>query len=90
MAKVVLADGAIADIADIMSWISDDNPRAALRIAERLMDTAGRLDLYPQRGRLIDAGRREIVVVTPYLIRYRIDGHQVTILEVRHSAREPG
>jgi plasmid stabilization system protein ParE len=59
-------------------------------MAERLMDAAGRLDLYPQRGRPISAERREIVVVTPYLIRYRIDRDEVTVLEVRHSARSPG
>ena len=90
MAKIDWTDNAITDIANIMNWISGDSPVAARRIAERLVEIAGRLDRFPERGRLISSERREIVVVTPYLVRYRIDGDQVTVLEVRHSARGPG
>ena len=32
---------------------------------------------------------RELVTVSPYIIRYRISGEEVLILRVRHSARRP-
>lgn len=47
------------------------------------------LDQFPGRGRLVPHDRRELVALPNYLIRYRVEDDRVTILEVRHSAREP-
>jgi len=38
---------------------------------------------------MISHGRRELTIVWPYLLRYRVDGDRVIVLEVRHGAREP-
>ena len=35
------------------------------------------------------ATMRELVTVSPYVIRYRFIGNDVVILRVRHSARRP-
>ena len=32
---------------------------------------------------------RELLTVSPYIVRYRIAGEEVLILRVRHSARRP-
>jgi plasmid stabilization system protein ParE len=32
---------------------------------------------------------RELLAVSPYIIRHRIAGEQVVILRVRHGARRP-
>jgi len=89
VAKVIWTDQAITDVVEIVGWISADKPYTAARVAEELLRSGNRLDLFPGRGRAIPQGRRELVVLPPYLIRYRIEGDQVTILEIRHAARRP-
>lgn len=89
MAKVIWTDQAIADVVEIVAWISTDKPNAAARVAETLMLAGDSLDQFPGRGRLIPHGRRELIALPSYLIRYRVENDRVTILEVRHAAREP-
>lgn len=89
MAQVIWTDKALAGVTTIVAWISNDSPRAAARVADKLMDAGDSLDQFPERGRPISADRRELIVMAPYLIRYRVEHDQVTILEVRHAARKP-
>ena len=89
MAQVVWTDRALADVEAIYQWISHDRPLAARRMAERLLAAGDRLQTNALRGRAITRGRRELVFVRPYLIRYRIEPDRVLILEVRHGARAP-
>ncbi len=80
----------MADVYAIVSHISDQSrPLAAQRLAKRLFDTGASLANYPERGRMGTQGRREIVVVSPYVLRYRIVDDVVVIGSVRHSARRP-
>lgn len=58
-------------------------------MAQRLKEVATSLSTQPNRGRLIDAGVRELAVVRPYFIRYRASAGTVRILRIRHSARKP-
>lgn len=89
MAEVVWADQAIADVVDIVAWIAPERPWAAARLAERLLQAGNALAQFSARGRSISQNRRELTVVAPYLIRYRVTADGVRILEVRHAAREP-
>lgn len=87
MAQVVWTDRALADVEAIYQWIAHDRPLAAQRMAQRFLEAGDRLETNPLRGRAIARGRRELVFVRPYLIRYRIETERVLILEVRHGAR---
>ena len=59
-------------------------------MAEALLAAGDSLVNYPFRGRPVPGTfLRELVTVSPYIIRYRIDGDEVVILRVRHSARRP-
>lgn len=89
MASVTWTFQALSDLDDIRAWIAPDRPRAAQRMETRLRAAAASLDRRPNRGRPISDGRRELVHVRPYLIRYRVEGARVIILEVRHAARKP-
>jgi len=90
VAQVVWSDKALADIEAIVAYIiSQHSPIAAQRLAYRLLATGDTLEGNPDRGRPLPRGRRELAVVAPYLIRYRIKGSTVVILEVRHGARRP-
>lgn len=88
VAEVVWTDRALANIAAIVTYIvSQHSPLAAQRLGQRLLATGDSLETESDRGRPIGKGRRELTVVAPYLIRYRVTGARVVILEVRHGAR---
>jgi plasmid stabilization system protein ParE len=89
VAKVIWTDQAIADVVEIVEWISADKPNAAARVAETLMHAGDSLDQFSGRGRPIPHDRRELIALPSYLIRYRVEDDRVTILEVRHGARRP-
>ena len=80
----------MADVYAIVGHISDQSrPIAAQRLGEKLFAIGASLANYPERGRLSTQGRREIVAVPPYVLRYRIVGDVVVIGSVRHGARRP-
>ncbi len=73
----------------IRDYIGQFNPSAASRLAGRLVATAESLAEFSERGRPIGGNRREMVVVWPYVIRYRVDADRVVILRIRHGAQKP-
>lgn len=89
MLRIVWADEAVANLEAIVTYISEFNPAAAARLAERLVAVADSLSEFPERGRDAGEGRREMTIVPPYLLRYRVERDRVIILRVRHGAREP-
>ncbi|WP_454717713.1 type II toxin-antitoxin system RelE/ParE family toxin [Caulobacter segnis] len=90
VAEVVWSDRALSDFERIVAYIvGQSRPLAAQRLGQKLMAAGYNLAESPERGRAIRRGRRELTVVAPYLLRYRIEGERVIILEVRHGARRP-
>ena len=87
VAQVIWTWPALASLETIRAYISDFNPLAAQRMALRLTAAGMSLADHPLRGRAIGGGRRELVTVPPYLIRYRVRGDTVEILAIRHGAR---
>jgi addiction module RelE/StbE family toxin len=87
--RVVWANAAAADLDSIRAYIGQFSPLAAHRIALRLITACDRLAMNPDRGRRLAGGRRELVIVRPYLIRYRVEEDTIHILQIRHGAREP-
>lgn len=80
---------ALAQIAEIHEYIAADNPQAARRVVAQIRKDAMLLSNQPGIGR---AGRvpgtRELVVSRyPFIIAYRVDGNDIPILAVIHSAR---
>jgi toxin ParE1/3/4 len=70
------------------NYIYDFNPGAAVRMAEALFKAGDSLVNFPHRGRPVrGTAMRELVTVSPYIIRYRIVGDDVVILRVRHTSR---
>ena len=59
------------------------------RIAKRIVDLGDSLCEFSERGRLASDGLRELTIVPPYLIRYKVDQNHVVILQVWHGARLP-
>ncbi|WP_247878267.1 type II toxin-antitoxin system RelE/ParE family toxin [Azospirillum sp. TSO22-1] len=86
---MIWAPAALRDIDLIYTYVMAFNPDAAVHLAERLLVTGESLGELPERGRPISGDRRELLIVWPYIIRYRIDGDEVRIMRVRHGRRMP-
>ena len=71
-------------------YIVDFNPRAAMRVAKSLRTEGNSLAKFPQRGRPVTGNNmRDLVASYDHIIRYRIEGEDVVILRIRHTARRP-
>jgi addiction module RelE/StbE family toxin len=79
---------AIADLKEGGQYIAEENPEAAMRMAERILEAVEYLVSYPnigREGRLADS--RELVVTgTPFLVIYRVRNRGIQILRVLHHA----
>ncbi len=91
--KVIWSDEAIADLHEICSYIARDNPEAALRMGNGILDHVRILARFPFIGPTYPRGTpgplREIVFRS-YRIFYDVSEEtgRVDILHVWHGARE--
>jgi len=80
---------ALRDVVAHTGYITNYNPRAADQLAVDLDEAANSLAIFPMRGRPgLVSGTRELVVVWPYVLVYRIAGQTVEIIRVWHGAQE--
>jgi toxin ParE1/3/4 len=86
--NIVWTEDAVEHLEAIVTYVSVYDPAAAQRLAQRLIELADSLAEFPQRGRDAGDGRREMTVVWPYILRYRVQGDTVFILRIRHGARQ--
>ncbi len=89
MRRLIWSTDAIHDLRSIRSYIAETNPLAASRVAAALGDAATGLIAFPNRGRPVRSGVRELTTVPPYIIRYAVLPDEVRITFIRHSARRP-
>lgn len=91
-ASLVWTRPALNSLLDITRYIQADKPSAARRFAAGIKDKVGRLQAFPQSGRVVpefpSGGLRE-VIVADYRIIYRFmkSPSTVQILAVHHGAR---
>ena len=81
---------AAMDLEDLYEYIASDNPNAAGKEVEKVVEYVELLKDNPAMGR---AGRvphtRELVIPgTPYITAYRIKNNDLQILRVIHGARK--
>lgn len=84
---VVWAPLAMERVAEIASYIAEDNPLATEKWIRKIFIRVGQLTRFPDSGRhLSETMRPDIreLVWGNYRIIYRIGSHQVSILTVRH------
>ena len=89
MRRVVWTDQARGNLAAIRGYIAEFSPLAAQRFALKLVAAAEDLSRNPDRGRPVGRHHRELAIIRPYLIRYRVADDAVFILRIRHAARKP-
>ena len=90
MKRVVWTLEAARAVQRAYEYLYEFNPGAAKHLFATLLAAGNGLEHFPYRGRSVaNTAFRELVTAYPYSIRYRIDGDNVVILRVRHSARRP-
>ena len=86
--QVIWSPAALREIAGIYRYIAQFNPSAAAGLADELLSAGDSLETFPNRGRPVPGtALRELTVVYPYIIRYRVADDHVRILRVRHGAQ---
>lgn len=90
--RVRFTPQATSDIDEIANYLKSNNPEAAIRVRNAILDGVKLLQSYPRAGRSQDqAGVRKLVTRKyPYLIYYIIDmaNENIAILTIRHAARD--
>lgn len=84
---VILSVEALDDLERIRSFIGQENPQAANRVAVQILAACDRLEYLPERGRPgLRPGTRELTALWPYVIVYRVTPTMVEIVRVWHGA----
>lgn len=88
--KICWLEKAAIDIEEAYEFILIDNPLAAGKEMDKVLEAVKRLSENPGMGK---AGRvaktRELVVSgTPYIVIYRVKGNRLEILRIFHGARQ--
>lgn len=94
MARVVLADGARADLDRLFEFLAADDVRAAGEAIDIILDALDVVQRHPLIGRPCEEGLRELVISrgrTGYVALYDIyeQDDSVLVLALRHQ-REAG
>ncbi len=90
--KLRFTPRAASDLIDIADYIRTENPHAALRVRNAILDSLQTLSLFPRLGRpqTVEGVRKLVTRTYPYLVYYEIDVAQdeIAILTIQHPARE--
>jgi len=91
--QVIWDDEAVAELGKAVRYIASDNPLAARKTGETIIQKAGTLAAFPRLGKIYSKLNRDDVreiPVPPYRIIYQVkDGERlVRILKVWHGARQ--
>lgn len=87
-----LHPGAARDISEIWQFIAEDNPAAAARFREDILETIRRLVEFPHQGhKRSDLGSRPLrfQTIRDYLIAYAPDEKPLVVIAVIHGRRNP-
>jgi len=86
--RVLWTLSAEQDRADIVDFIAQDNPLAAIRMDEIFSAAVGRLAEHPLLGRAGQIpGTRELIPHESYRVVYEVRAETVWILTLVHTAR---
>jgi addiction module RelE/StbE family toxin len=82
------------DLMEIVDYIADNNPIAAIKILDKIEHSVNQLDMFPMRGRVVPELEqygyllyREIII-SPWRVIYKIDQDIVYILVVIDGRRD--
>jgi len=88
--EIVWREVALNSLERARTYIAQDNPAAAVRVYERILDAVRNLADMPNMGRLgrVEDTRELVVPSTPYIVAYTVLDNQVMIIAVQHGAQK--
>ncbi len=88
--KIIWLPSAEEDLQEITAYIAADNPAAANRLFDRIVERVELLSLHPRSGRIVpEIGRSAVreVIVGNYRIIYRTQESTLEVVAVREGHR---
>ena len=90
--QVILSRLAEADLDDVISFISTDNPAAAIRVAEAIVAHLRVLEKFPRFGRVVpefDRDNLREIIHGAYRVIYQINetDRRIEVARIWHAAR---
>jgi toxin ParE1/3/4 len=79
---------AVTDLERLFEFIAQDNPRAAASEVEKVVSAVKTLADYPASGRPGRIPETRELVISSYLVAYRVKGDEVQVLRVLHASRK--
>lgn len=89
--RILFTQRALSDLAEIIGFVTEDNPEAAMQFGAALLDHIDLLGRFPRMGGAIrKRSRVRKLQHSPVLVYYRIqeDKHNIEVLHVRHGSRK--
>jgi len=84
---------AVSDLLGVVSFVSEDSPKAAVEILAKDKSRTAKLNRSPERERIVPELRRHglssyrEIVIKPWRVIYRIEGRSVYVLSVIDGCR---
>jgi toxin ParE1/3/4 len=91
MAQIIWTEPALLDLNEIAEYISLDKPDAARRLVKHVFSSVGRLEQFPESGRIppeLERSKYREIIVGPCRILYRADQGKVYIVYVMRGERQ--
>lgn len=87
--KIHWSPEAVTDFTAIIQYIRQDNPPAALRVAQSIYKSIARLGKFSNLGRsgLVDGTRELPLPRLPFVVVYRVKENVVEIARLLHGAQ---
>jgi toxin ParE1/3/4 len=88
--EIVWRQVALNSLERARAYIAQDNPAAAERVRERIVNAVRDLADMPNMGRpgRVEDTRELVVAGTPYIVVYTVLDNQVAIIAVQNSAQK--
>lgn len=91
--KVEFLQSAIDDLEEIVLYIAKDSRKSAMELHDKIIESATRLEEFPNLGRLVpDEKLREsgfrFIIIDKYLLFYKIYNEEINILRVLRGDRD--
>jgi toxin ParE1/3/4 len=91
MAQIIWTEPSLLDLNELAEYIALDKVEAARRLVNRVFDSVGQLEQFPEVGRIppeLDSSAYRETIVNPCRIFYRLDQDKVYILHVMRGERQ--
>jgi toxin ParE1/3/4 len=86
---IIWSENSSHNLASIRAYIAEFDPQAASRLTQRLITAVESLSQSPNRGRPVHNGLRELVVITPHIVCYRVTDDAIEVVRIKHGAQRP-